>query len=115
VAVAVAGVTGAALGVVSRYQETLSAHVLHRVPTLEAKVRGYYYRRRARNQIREWQDQTTYRAAWAHEGVFPGRRLSSLSDSRSTMAEKTEQVRRMVDGLGAEVTAQLEHAGASCS
>jgi nucleoside-diphosphate-sugar epimerase len=82
-----------------RYQETLRANVLHRIPRLELKIRGRFYRHRARRQIQEWQDQFIYRPPLVHEGVFPGKRLVSASDSRVTMAQKTAEVRRMLDCL----------------
>jgi hypothetical protein len=67
------------------------------------KIRGKFYRHRARQQIRELQEQFIYRPPLVHEGVFPGKRLASCSDSRVTMAEKTNEARRMLDTLWLDV------------
>jgi nucleoside-diphosphate-sugar epimerase len=97
------GLERATLRLGFRYQETLRANVLHRVPRLELKIRGRFYRYKAQQQIREWHDQFIYRPPLVHEGVFPGKRLASASDSRVTMAEKTAEVRQMLDCLCSEV------------
>jgi hypothetical protein len=86
-----------------RYQETLRANVLHWIPQVELKIRGRFYRYRAQQQIREWEDQFIYRPPLVHEGVFPGRRLASASDSRMTMAQKTADVQKMLDCLWSDV------------
>jgi dTDP-4-dehydrorhamnose reductase len=85
-----------------RYQETIKANVLHRFPQLELKIRGKFYRHKARQHIREYQEQFIYRPPLVHEGVFPGKRLTSTSDSRITMAEKTTEVRRILECLGSD-------------
>ena len=51
----------AAFGLGLRYQETLKANLLHRVPRLQLKMQGSFYRYKARQQIREWQEQFIYR------------------------------------------------------
>jgi len=86
-----------------RYQGTIRANVLHRLPQLELKIRGKFYRHKARQQIWELQNQFIYRPPLVHEGVFPGKRLASCSDSRVTMAEKTAEARRMLDRLWFDV------------
>ena len=93
----------AALRLGFRYQETLRANLLHRIPRLELNIRGRFYRYKAQQQIREWQDQFIYRPPLVHEGVFPGKRLASASDSRVTMAEKTAEVRTMLDCVWSDV------------
>jgi hypothetical protein len=80
-----------------RYQGTIRANVLHRLPRLELKIRGKFYRHKARQQIRELQEQFIYRPPLVHKGVFPGKRLASCSDSRVTMTEKTAEARKMLD------------------
>jgi dTDP-4-dehydrorhamnose reductase len=87
-----------------RYQETAKANVLHRIPRLELKTRGKLYCYKARQQIQEWQEQFIYRPPQVHEGIFPGKRLASASDSRQTMAEKTAEVRTMLDCLWSDVS-----------
>jgi len=86
-----------------RYQETVKANLLHRIPRLELKIRGEFYGHQARQQIREWQEQFIYRPPLVHEGVFPGKRLASASDSRVTMAEKTAEVRTMLECVWSDV------------
>jgi nucleoside-diphosphate-sugar epimerase len=93
----------AALRLGFRYQETLRANLLHRIPRLELNIRGRFYRYKAQQQIREWQDQFIYRPPLVHEGIFPGKRLASASDSRVTMAEKTAEVRTMLNRLSSDV------------
>jgi hypothetical protein len=115
------GLKSATLRLGYRYQETVKANVLHRIPRLELKTRGKFYGHTARQQIREWQEQFIYRPPLVHEGVFPGRRLASASDSRITMAEKTAEVRAMLDRLWSDVgpstrtdtTLELSPAGAT--
>src|SRR5262249_57266559 len=97
------GLKSAILRLGYRYQGTIRANVLHRLPRLELKIQGKFYRHKARQQIRELQEQFIYRPPLVHEGVFPGKRLASCSDSRVTMAEKTAEVRRMLDCLWFDV------------
>ena len=98
------GLKSATLRLVFRYQETVKANVLHWIPRLELKTRGKYYRHKARQQIQEWREQFIYRPPLVHEGVFPGKRLAGASDSRITMAEKTAEVRTMLDCLWSDVS-----------
>jgi dTDP-4-dehydrorhamnose reductase len=81
------------------YRETLRANVLIALPNLERKSAAYLYAMRARSQIREFKDQFIYRPNGIHEGIFPGQRLSGLSDSRQSMAAKAAQVREMLGSL----------------
>jgi nucleoside-diphosphate-sugar epimerase len=97
------GLKSATLRLGFRYQETVKANVLHWIPRLELKAQGKFYCYQARHQIRELQDQFIYRPPLVHEGVFPGKRFVSASDSRVTMAQKTAEVRTMLDCLCSDV------------
>jgi nucleoside-diphosphate-sugar epimerase len=88
-----------ALGFVTRYRETLRANLLHRVPGLQLRIQASFYRRRARQQVHEWKSEFVYRPPPIHEGVFPGKRLRSLSDSRITMPRRAIEVQRILDAM----------------
>jgi nucleoside-diphosphate-sugar epimerase len=93
------GIQGRTVKALLDYREPLRANVLMGFPGLEQKTAARLYAMRAMNQIREFQDQFIYRPGRIHEGVFPGQRLSGLSDSRQSMAVKTAQVREMLGSM----------------
>lgn len=95
----ISAIRGRTVKALHDYRETLKANVLRALPNLEQKSAGYLYTMRARNQIREFQGQFIYRPSGIHEGIFPGQRLSNLSDSRQSMAVRTAQVREMLGSL----------------
>lgn len=93
------GLKGRMMRVMHDHRETIRANVLVGLPNLERKSAAYLYTMRARNQIQEFQDQFIYRPNGIHEGIFPGQRLSGLSNSRQSMAVKTAQVREMLGSM----------------
>jgi dTDP-4-dehydrorhamnose reductase len=107
------GLKSATLRLGYRYQETVKANMLHRFPRLLLKIRGNFYCQRARQQIREWQEQFIYHPPLVHEGVFPGARLASISDSHVTMPEKTTEVRRILECLWSDVCSPWSGCGLS--
>lgn len=90
---------GRVMQFLSTYRETLKANLLHHAPSLERRAAAYLYVQRARQEIRELQGLNVYRPPEIHTGVFPGLRLSRISDSRFSMSEKTGQVRDMLRRL----------------
>ncbi|MEK7256108.1 MAG: NAD-dependent epimerase/dehydratase family protein, partial [Bacteroidota bacterium] len=82
-----------------KYKDTLRANVLPYFPDLEKKQKASHYTRRAQQQIAEMQQQFTFQPEGIHEGIFPEKRLKSLSDSRFSMAIKTEEVKTMLKNL----------------
>jgi nucleoside-diphosphate-sugar epimerase len=108
---AAGGFKGGVMQFLSAYRETLKANLLHHAPSLERRAAAYLYVQRARQQIREFQNVNVYRPPEIHEGVFPGLRLSRISDSRFSMSEKTDQVRDMLRRLpGSTRTESLSRA-----
>lgn len=91
------------------YRETIRTNVLRRLPSVERRAAARLYTRRAAQQIQEFQNQSVYRPQGIHEGVFPGPRLSGISDSRISMAEKTDQVRGMLQRLPGSSEAFAQH------
>jgi dTDP-4-dehydrorhamnose reductase len=102
---------GTILRLAYKYRETARANLLRRFPRLESRTRAKFYQRRARQQIGEWHDRFIYRAPLVHEGIFPGKRLATVSDSRITMGAKTAQVRRMLDCLWSAANQPSQPAG----
>jgi nucleoside-diphosphate-sugar epimerase len=94
-------IKGRAVKLLQEHRETLRANVLVHFPDLDKKSAAYLYTMRARNQVREFQDQSVYRPSGIHEGVFPGQRLPGLSDSRQSMPAKAAQVREMLACMNA--------------
>jgi nucleoside-diphosphate-sugar epimerase len=86
----------------SDYRETIRTNLLRRVPSVERRAAARLYVQRASQQIQEFQNLSVYRPQGIHEGVFPGPRLTGISDSRNNMAEKTERVREMLQRLAVE-------------
>jgi nucleoside-diphosphate-sugar epimerase len=81
------------------YKDTLNANVLRRFPRFERKCRVRFNVARVQREIREFQSQLVYRPTEMYRGIFPGARLSTLSDSRSTMHEKTALVNEMLEKM----------------
>jgi hypothetical protein len=81
------------------YKDTLNANVLRRFPRFERKCRVRFYVARTQREIREFQSRLVYRPTEMYRGIFPGARLSTLSDSRSTMHEKTALVSKMLEKM----------------
>lgn len=99
-----AGVRSWVGGLVHGYKDTLRANILHRFPAFERRCQGWFYARKARSEVQAYDDQLIYRPTGIHEGVIPGRRLPSLSDSRVTLKAKEEQVRAWLDRLPSRAT-----------
>lgn len=77
-----------------RHRDLLAAYLLARHPELETRFRAAFHTRRARDEIAELRAADVYRPySEPYLGVAPGRRLSSLSDSRSSMRDLTRAVR----------------------
>jgi nucleoside-diphosphate-sugar epimerase len=85
------------------YRETIRTNVLLHAPAFERRAAARVYIRRAEQQIRELRSRNVYRPEGIHEGVFPGPRLRGISDSRFSMAEKTDQVREVLNRLPVSV------------
>ncbi len=98
---AVAALRSGAMRSLNEYRETIRTNALRHFPSFERRAAARLYTRRAAQQIQEFQNQRVYRAQGIHEGVFPGSRLTGISDSRVSMAEKTDQVREMLKRLPA--------------
>ncbi len=81
------------------YKDTVRANFLQRFPDFERSWQAWFYVKKARSEVQSYGDQLIYRPVGIHEGVIPGRRLSSLSDSRFTLKKKEEQVQVLIDGL----------------
>ena len=81
------------------YKDTLRANILHRFPAFERRCQAWFYTKKARGEVQDYGDKLIYRPTGIHEGVIPGRRLSSLSDSRVTLKAKEAQVQALFDGL----------------
>jgi nucleoside-diphosphate-sugar epimerase len=79
-------------GLAQHYQDTLRANVLHHFPAFERKCQAGSYLRKAHSEIQAYHDHFVYRPSGIHEGVIPGRRLPSLSDSRVTMGARELEV-----------------------
>jgi nucleoside-diphosphate-sugar epimerase len=101
---AVNALRSSAMGSLNDYRESIRTNVLRRAPSFERRAAARLYVRRAKQQIQEFQNQSVYRPQGVHEGIFPGPRLAGISDSRVSMAEKTEQVREMLQRLPAETS-----------
>jgi len=90
---------GGALDALRVRRETIAAYLLWRVPELERRLRGAHARSRAAAEIaalaraRQWQPFTL-----TFVGRMPGRRLRSLSDGRTGLAEAFDRIREIVDG-----------------
>ena len=93
------------VGLVHGYKDTLRANILHRFPAYERRCQAWFYAKKARREVQAYDDQLIYRPTGIHEGVIPGRRLPSLSDSRVTLKVKEEQVQAWLDGLPSRTTA----------
>jgi nucleoside-diphosphate-sugar epimerase len=96
---ATAALQSRAMQFLNEYRETLRANVLHFAPSLERRAAAFLYVRRARQQIQEFQRLSVYRPPDLHQGVFPGPRLTRISDCRFSMHTKTDQVREMLSQL----------------
>lgn len=96
---AISGSRTGAMRLLNDYRETIRANVLVHAPNYERRAAASLYVRRAKDQIREYQNLSVFRPEGVHEGVFPGPRLAGITDSRVSMAEKTEQVRQMLKKL----------------
>lgn len=96
---AAARLRGSVMGFLNDHRETIRTNVLRHMPDLESRVTARLYSQRAGAQIQEFHNQSTYRPQGIHEGVFPGPRLTRISDSRVSMAEKTSQVEDMLKRL----------------
>ena len=92
-------------GLAHGYKDTLRANILHRFPAFERRCQAWFYAKKARREVQAYGDQLIYRPTGIHEGVIPGRRLPSLSDSRVTLKVKEEQVQAWLDGLPSRTTA----------
>ena len=85
----------------SDYRETLRTNILRYAPSLERRAAASIYIQRAQKQIEEFERLHVYRPLNIHEGVFPGPRLSAISDSRVSMAATADQVRKLLNRLPA--------------
>jgi hypothetical protein len=85
------------LAVTVRNRELLGGNFLFVFPSLERMAMALYAQRGAANQIAEHQRRTQYRP-YDHlfMGTAPGRRLSSLSGSRTSMYELTSRIRAII-------------------
>lgn len=93
-AVARSAVGGIASGLL-RQRDLLAAYLLTSFPELEARFRAAFHTRRAREEIAELQAADVYRPySEPYLGVAPGRRLASLSDSRTSMLDLARRVRQ---------------------
>lgn len=102
---AVAGLRRAGIQTANRaalgLRETIAAYGLRHVPELEQRLRAIYHRRRAIAEIDAERLASTYRPfADCFHGNMPGDRLRSVSDSRRTMQEPAQQVRRLIERAG---------------
>ncbi len=86
----------------TKYKDTLRANVLHYIPETEKKYKANLYIHRANTQIGEFNDQFVYKPEDVHVGTFPGKRLQHCTDSRTSMQEKTEAVKNMLQALAQE-------------
>lgn len=88
-----------ALSFLLTYRETMRANVLCYFPRAERRLAAAFYVRRARQQIERFNRPAIFRPDDIHTGIFPGRRLSGLTDSRRTMDTRSRQVRQMLEPL----------------
>ena len=86
-------------GLANSYKDTIRANILHAFPTIERRTQAWFYTKKARYQVQACGDQLIYRPTGIHEGVIPGRRLPSLSDSRVSLKTKEEQVQTWLNSL----------------
>ncbi len=103
----VQGIKGGLFSVLTKYKDTLRANILHHFPDVENRNKANLYTQRAASQIGEYREKTIYRPSGIHEGTFPGKRLSSISDSRASMAARTavvmDRLRAVFPGYAEEV------------
>lgn len=92
-------VRGSFMKLAQDYRDTLRANVLQCFPAFEQRLQADYYIRKAHAELARFDEQLVWRAAGIHEGVLPGRRLASISDSRITMAPKLAQVSAWLDEM----------------
>jgi len=86
-------VSGLVAGVL-RHRDLFAGYVLPLSPQLELRFRAEFHTRRARDEIAELQAADIYRPyTEPYLGSAPGQRLVSLSDSRTSMQDLTQQVR----------------------
>lgn len=83
----------------NRYKDTIRANILHAFPAFERRSQAWFYEKKARNEVHAYCNQLIYRPTGIHDGVIPGRRLLTLSDSRITLKTKQEQVQTWLKSL----------------
>jgi nucleoside-diphosphate-sugar epimerase len=72
-----ASVQSWAAGLAHNYKDTLRANILHRFPNFERRWQAWFYVKKARSEVQSYNEKLIYRPIGIHEGVIPGRRLSS--------------------------------------
>lgn len=96
----VSGIKNSLMSFIVKYRETFRANILAHYPDLENKIRRDMLQKKANAQIETYKNAGVYSDKNIHEGEFGGNRLTSISDSRKTMAEKARQVQEMLNLLG---------------
>jgi len=92
------------MGVLIRHKETFRANILSYFPFLEDKLRIGFTEKRVVTEIKKYIEEGVYRDRHIHIGTIPGQRLKSISDSRLTMAEKEQEVKKMLNTIAPAYT-----------
>lgn len=82
------------------YRETITGYLLYIIPKVELKASALYSLSNANSQISKFRSNEKYRPyGQTYRGYVPGKRLSSLSDSRITMVEPLKKVRSIIRNI----------------
>lgn len=77
-------------------KDIIASYLTAAIPALENQVRAVYHRKNAQREIAAGLRNSQYRPYGNNHTVFPGKRLQSLSDSRVTMQQYTQEVRQIL-------------------
>ncbi len=93
------------LKLASNYAEPIASYILVYFPKIEKRFMAKYYIQKAKAQINEFKETEKYIPySDIHHGKILGKRLITLSDSRTSMKELNHEVKTMIEALSKHIT-----------
>ncbi len=86
--------------ILAKFSAVLESYIFIYFPKIEKKIMAKYYIQRAKNQISEYNDMSLYSPYNdRHHGKILGKRLNSLSDTRTTIEEISLPIKKLLTNI----------------